>query len=95
MSDDVRRDIMAEILTLAAASVGDSLAASGLDSNDFAFTLVLWPIGSPDRVSTICGSGDPCGQKESTLALAKASVKAKHPPSHTLLHKSHGPGRLN
>jgi hypothetical protein len=89
------QDVLAHILTLAATSVGDALAAAGLDSTEFSFTLVLWPVGEPGRCSSICGCGVPAGQTESNIALAAASEKAKRAPSHTMTHVSQGPGRLN
>lgn len=81
----------AHILTIAAAAVGDAFTAAGLRSEDYAFTLVLWPVGEPDRCSTICGSGEPGAQKESAAALAAASKKSEHPPSRTAVHRSGKP----
>jgi hypothetical protein len=74
-------DELADILTVAASVVGDTLSASGLDSETFAFTLVLWPIGKPQRCSTITGSGHPDGQGEASRALAAASEKSMGVPT--------------
>lgn len=83
--------VMSEILTLAAGSIGDTLAAAGLDSGAYAFTLVIWPIGRPANCSTISGSGHPNGQSESTHALATASEKAKGEPYMIRIHQSQKP----
>ena len=82
---------LAAALTVAAGSVGDSFTAAGLDSQEFAFTIVLWPVGMPQNCSTVCGCGDPSAQVESTLALAAASEKAKRKPTHITNHRSGRP----
>jgi hypothetical protein len=84
-------DTMRDILVLAASAAGDALAAAGIDSKDFAFTIVVWPAGKPEHCSSICASGHMRGPHESTHALAAASEKGKQQPTHITTHTS--PGR--
>jgi len=69
--------VMSELLVASAEAVGDTLTLNGVDSSRFAFSLVIWPKGEPERCSSVCGCGDPSAETENPTALAAASEKAK------------------
>ena len=87
-TDNERRDFLHGLLTLSAAAVGDTLTTANVDSEGFAFTIVMWTVGKPKHCSSVCGSGHPDAQGESPIALAHASEKSKRTPSLITAHRS-------
>jgi hypothetical protein len=82
----ISSNFLAEVLTASARWVADVLSAYGFDSKQYAFAVLIWPVGQTDRVSSIAGSFDPGTQAELSAACAAASEKAKNAPTHTTVH---------
>jgi hypothetical protein len=81
-------NFMAKVLVASARWVADVLNAYGFDSKQHAFAVLIWPVGKPERVSSIAGSADIATQGELPAACAAASEKAKKEPTHHEYHTS-------
>jgi len=79
------------LLTSAAHEIGDLLAAAGIESSEYSFAIVLWPVGEPEQCSSIFGCFDKEAAEEVPVALAAAFTRMKRPPRLVLVHKSPTP----
>lgn len=84
-------EFLSKVLIATARNVADCLAFFGLKSEESAFAVLIWPVGKPERVSSIAGSGDVNTQYELAAACLAASEKAKGQPAQVVTHTSEEP----